>query len=194
VAGSNGCRVASTNTIVASVGLGSGTGASEASYPPCSPYVSETTSSICTFYEMRLVLDRGDCRVFGDSARTCTGQATSGPFPWGATLFGGNVNPWVEFSWDGAVRRSVTFSANDPDVRNPGVGRLAGSVPSSSSPDFTVDDGFAQNDLGYPNGDHFFTPDIPGQSAGEVGGPLYLNYVNGGVGEVYIHGYLYLKR
>ena len=42
------------------------------------------------------------------------------------------------------------------------------------------------------------TPDLPGARAGEVGGPLNVNFVGGswdeGGAEIYIDGYLYLKQ
>jgi hypothetical protein len=65
----------------------------------------------------------------------------------------------------------------------------------NNSANFTITDGIAANDLGYPNGDHFYTPNIPGQQAGEVGGPLYLDFqFHSGGSTVKIHGYLYLKQ
>ena len=43
-------------------------------------------------------------------------------------------------------------------------------------------------------GDHFYTPDLPGQDAGELGGPLYFDFSTGtNRNNVTIEGYLYLK-
>lgn len=79
-----------------------------------------------------------------------------------------------------------------------GIAHLGGTMPGPGSADFSVEDGFATNESDYPNGDHFFTPDLPGAAAGEVGGPLKVNFVGGGWSEggaeLYIDGYLYLKQ
>jgi hypothetical protein len=78
-----------------------------------------------------------------------------------------------------------------------GTAHLGGHIANSSSDSFTITDAFAQNESGYPNGDHFYTPDLPGQAPGEVGGPLAFNFKNGRAGsdgEVLVSGFLYLKR
>jgi hypothetical protein len=192
-----GCRVANSNTFSAPVSGVPGGGA-DAGYPPCSAYVSEGTTTICRFPEIHLELDQQaaftPCR-FGRGEGDCDGASNSGPFPWGNTPFGFGVRK-VKFFWDWGTKR-VTFVAYEGDG-NTGIAHLGGTVPNSSSGDFTITDGFAADDRGYPNGDHFYTPNIPGQGAGEVGGPLFLNFVNGSGtdfgADVYIRGYLYLKR
>jgi hypothetical protein len=190
VASRQGCRGAfSKASVLAPARIRSAGG--EAGYPPCGPYISEGTATICRFDQLHFDIrfaDVGTCS-FGQPEKGCGGFAVSGLFPWGVTGAQG-VRPRIRFSWkpSGTVR-SVRFDA--------GSSYLSGTLPSSSSPAFTVTDGYAEDDRGSPHGDHFFTPDIPGQAAGEVGGPLYLNFVNGqgewGQGTVFIRGYLYLR-
>jgi hypothetical protein len=98
---------------------------------------------------------------------------------------------------EGSERSVVMVSFWGSDREGNGAAHLGGHIPNSSSNRFTVTDAFAQNESGYPNGDHFYTPDLPGQAPGEVGGPLDFNFKNarsGGSGEVWVSGYLYLKR
>jgi len=65
-----------------------------------------------------------------------------------------------------------------------------------SSDRYTITDAYAQNEAGYPNGDHFYTPDPAGAAAGRVGGPLKLNFENGSGTDFgaksWVSGYLYL--
>jgi hypothetical protein len=197
-----GCRAALSGT-VRSLSVGGESGAEPgaakgAYYPPCSPYVSEGTIPVCRFDELHLDLDQegpfNPCR-FGSPNGNCAGVADRGPFPWGTSAFGARTK--VQIFWT-CCRRNLTVVAYQPEGGSIGVAHLGGVIPSSSSSRFTIDDGFAQNDTGYPRGDHFYTPDLPGQAAGEPGGPLYLNFVNGSGtnlgADAYISGYLYLKR
>jgi hypothetical protein len=198
VLGRPGCRSSISGTVAASPLLGS-SGEDSASYPVCSPWVSQGTTTICRFPEMHLRISETTAFrfcIFGHDEGNCRGHADSGPPVWGRTAFG--YNPSVQFFWNGGGRRSVTFVSYRPDYGNVGVAHIGGTVPSAGSPDFTVNDAFATDDRGYPQGNHFYTPDIPGQAAGEVGGPLRINFVNPGWesdgADVYIEGYLYLKR
>jgi hypothetical protein len=157
------------------------------SYPTCSPYVSEGTSEICRFDQLYVDLEQegpfNPCR-FGPSSGGCPGRA-QGLFPWG---FG---RPRTQVSWhqSGPVRVLEIASSDN-------AGRLDGHLPSSGSNRFTVTNGFARNDRG--GGDNFYTPDLPGQAPGEVGGPLSLNFENGSGtdfgAQVWVSGYLYLKH
>lgn len=77
---------------------------------------------------------------------------------------------------------------------------LRGSIPGPGSADFSIADGWAQpTEGGTPEqgGDRLYTPDIPGQAAGEFGGPLYLNFQSGtptpNRNTVTFEGYLFLK-
>lgn len=164
-------------------------------YPPCGPYVSEGPTSICKFTELYAKLDQEaafkSC-VFTRSSGSCPGWAKRGTYPWGAPTFSYRVR--LYWNWSNHQVQFVTFRDGDT-----GMAHLGGSMPGPGSPRFSISDGFATNDdKGYPNGDHFYTPDLPGQAAGEVGGPLNVNFVGGswdeGGAEIYISGYLYLKR
>jgi hypothetical protein len=66
---------------------------------------------------------------------------------------------------------------------------LQGEVPGPNSADFDVRLGYS---LESPDPlVRYYSQRRPGVKAGEVGGPLYLNFVGGRVGaDVYIHGYL----
>lgn len=170
-----------------------GQGSPDSTYPPCSPYVSEGTSQICEFSELYLDLDQegpfNPCR-FGDSSGGCPGAAT-GLFPWGKTGARGKPRVQVSWRWNGTSRTLEVASEGS-------AGRLDGTIPNSGSDRFTVTTGFARNDKGGSNGDYFFTPNLPGQGPGEVGGPLKLNFKNGSGtnfgAEAWISGYLFLKH
>lgn len=186
------CRVANSRTVVAAVAsvLGGGEGAT---YPPCSPYVSEGTTTICRFprLHLNLVYRFGQpCSSWGDNEGRCDGYSIGGAFPWGGGDHG------VSLFWKPGPygRRAVTMVAYSPSTGDVGIAHLGGTLWGRDSPRFTIEDGFAADDRGYPNGEHFYTPDIPGQEAGEVGGPLHLDFINGHPGaDAYIDGYLYLK-
>ena len=174
--------VVDAQTVAAILGAESGP-----DYPVCSPYVSEGTSDICRFSQLYVSLEQespfNPCR-FGPSSGGCPGRA-QGLFPWG---YG---RPITQVSWrqSGSVRTL--------EIATLGSGaRLDGNLPSSGSNRFTVTNGFARNDRG--TGDNFFTPDLPGQAPGEVGGPLNLSFENGSGlnfgAQLWVSGYLYLKH
>jgi hypothetical protein len=175
-------EVVEAQTVAALLGAESGP-----DYPVCSPYISEGTSEICRFSQLYVSLEQerpfSPCR-FGQSSGGCPGRA-QGLFPWG---FG---RPLTQVSWrqNGPVRTlEIATSGSD--------GRLDGHIPSSGSNRFTVTNGFARNERG--SGDNFFTPDLPGQAPGEVGGPLNLSFENGSGldfgAQLWVSGYLYLKH
>lgn len=169
------------------------------SYPICGPYVSEGPTEICRFDQLHLHVEgtiSSPCR-FGNETGSCGGQPTAGLFPWGDT--GNGERPGVSFVWSPSEgRRSLRITVFRDGQGTLPAALLYGSVPNSGSPRLTIDEGYAQNEKGHPNGDHFYTPDLPGQAAGEPGGPLAINVQNGGSistsAEVDISGYLYLKR
>jgi hypothetical protein len=185
-----GCRVAFSKSIHYVPETGTDPGDGGADYPPCSPYVSEGGTSICKFTLLRFGLE-SKCPSFSSTKGTCEGITDEGLFPWG-TAADGNPNVQIGFDWNWDDH-GVLFFAKRPG-QSQGVAHLGGTMPGPGSANFTITDGFAQNDQGYPNGDHFYTPDLPGQAAGEIGGPLnlFFDYHSGG-SNVKIRGYLYLK-
>jgi hypothetical protein len=191
---SKGCP-ALVSKVVQVLPQGSEPNASNGDYPPCGPYVSEGPTAICKFEKVYAKLDQEaafkSCK-FDRSSGSCPGYSKSGTYPWGAP--GRSYSMRWYWNWSNHQVQFVVFRDGDT-----GVAHLGGTMPSSGSPRFSISDGFATNDdKGYPNGDHFYTPDLPGAAAGEVGGPLYVNFVGGSWdetgAELYIDGYLYLKR
>lgn len=185
-----GCAASASETI-STVALRGSAADDGPDYPSCSPYVSEGSSYICKFDQMHLWVP--DC-TFGDSSGSCDGKGKSGLFPWGTERGGGEPDTQVFWTWS---NHKVTIVSYRADQERIGTAFLGGTMPSSNSSRFSIYDAFAQNDRGREIGDHFYTPDLPGQEAGEVGGPLFINFINGGagsVGHVYVHGYLYLTR
>lgn len=189
-----GCAAARSRT-VRTPAVGSGAG-DRTDYPICGPYVSEGTTEVCRLDQLHLHLEPDqECKFFLFAESSCRGTTTAGLFPWGET--GEAKRPAIRFGWrpDGD-RRRITFQAFRGTVSGVGIGTIEGTVPNAGSPRLSVDEAFAQNDQGYPNGDRFYTPNLPGQGPGEPGGPLAINFqaYGGGIGgEVDIYGYLYLK-
>jgi Ca2+-binding RTX toxin-like protein len=69
------------------------------------------------------------------------------------------------------------------------AGQLQGTVPSPGSADYSIELAYTL-EWAHPT-IRWFTPRQPGVRAGQLGGPLYLNFVNGIVGaDMYIDGYL----
>ena len=62
----------------------------------------------------------------------------------------------------------------------------------SHSPNYTIEDAYSAK---WSNpGIHFYTPDLKGVIAGQMGGPLWINFVNGRLGAtVHLHGFLYRR-
>jgi hypothetical protein len=190
----SGCRPAFSKTIRYRPAAGSGQGDGAGDYPPCSPYVSEGRSSICEFAGLRFgVLNDRTCDSFGDTSThaACHGKTDAGPYPWGVTPAGGTPDAGFYWNW---ANHTVQYVAYKPG-QSEGYAHLGGTMPGPNSANYTITDGFAQNDQGYPHGDHFYTPDLPGQAAGEVGGPLSIRVsYSGGIYSVKIDGFLYLKQ
>lgn len=194
-----GCAAALSGTI-RSLTVAEGIGADNPDVPICGPYVSEGPSEVCRFTEMYLDIEQegafNPCR-FGSSSGGCPGLANGAPFPWGQGVGGGRVKMQISWGWNGQSRNLQVVSYPG-DRSGSGWAHLGGTVPNAGSPRYTISDAFAQNDKGYPNGDHFFTPDLPGQGAGEIGGPLTINFQNGSGtdfgAQCWISGYLYLKH
>jgi len=195
-----GCAAALSGTVEAATTpvLGGDQGPQ---YPVCGPYVSEGTSEICQFGQLYLSLEQEGpfsyCR-FGSSSGNCPGDGFDAPYPWGVTFAGGHTRSRIYWQPEGSVRSVVIVSYAGKYPEGDGAAHLGGHLPSSNSDRFTVTDGFAQSDAGYPNGDHFFTPDLPGQGPGEVGGPLSFNFRNGSGtdagAQLWVQGYLYLTH
>jgi hypothetical protein len=170
-------------------------------YPLCSPSISEGIGGICRFSELYMEFDQegpfNPCR-FGSSTGNCPGYGYNAPFPWGKNYTGGYTRSQIYWKPDGAKRSVTIVSYYGKSPEGNGAAHLGGTIPTSNSNRFTVTDGFAQNEAGYPNGDHFFTPDLPGQGPGEVGGPLKFSFENGSGldfgAKAWISGYLYLKH
>jgi hypothetical protein len=182
VAKAPGCA-ADHSDAVASL-LQAGDNGQGADFPSCSPYLSETPASICKLDQIYAKLDQEgvfkSC-VFTRGSGGCPGKSKRGSFPWCCTN--------VQFNWNWG-NHSVHFFSDR-------VGALMGTMPGPGSADFTVTDGFASGEPG-PSPDRFYTPDLPGAAAGEVGGPLKVNFVGGSWdetgAEIYIDGYLYLRQ
>jgi hypothetical protein len=187
-----GCA-AGRSEVVGAAGLGALTGAQ---YPPCGNYASETSSRICRIENLRLATfaSRGEhvCDWVRDAAASgCFTRPESGPFPWAVPQGGGSMT----WKTDGNTR-SLSFNAYQVD-RAGVVATLEGTLPAYNSQRFTVSDAIAPNEgPADPSGsDHFYTPDLPGQLVGEVGGPLKMEYGPSPQGTAFtFNGYLYLQR
>lgn len=201
---SRGCRAGFSKSARFEMGTGNGDVRETSSVPICSPYVGQGPSTICKFKDPLLHLQGSEkhglhCSKSFDTAQaSCYGFAVSGPFPWGV-LGGFQRDPYAELDWNWGTHTVlyVDYDQNPQDYSAPGLAHLGGTMPGPSSDAFTIKDGFAVDNRGYPNGPHFFTPDIPGQAPGEEGGPLHFRYEREApalVGEAFIYGYLYLKR
>jgi hypothetical protein len=184
-----GCAAATSTTIEARA---LGQQAEKNDYPPCSPYVGEGPTYICKFEELHASLS--GCPFFGATIGRCSGDGVAGPFPWGTRAIQGEPDVVFDWSWRQNLVRLVSYR---PDQDSVGTAFLSGSMPNDKSDRFTIADAFAQNDRGIEQGPHFYTPDLPGQEAGQVGGPLHLNLIGGSTvarAQLYISGYLYLRR
>jgi hypothetical protein len=195
-----GCAAGVSGTVESTTPVLATTG-TESQYPTCGPYVSEGTSEICWFGQLYMALEQegpfNPCR-FGSSSGNCAGEGRDAPFPWGTEYVGNHTRGQIYWKQDGSVRALTMVSYWGSSPGGDGAAHLGGHVPSSNSDRYTVTDAYAQNENGYPSGDHFFTPDLPGQTPGEVGGPLKLNFENGSGtdfgAQVWVQGYLYLKH
>jgi hypothetical protein len=195
----NGCAAAQTGSVRAQ-GLGGSTAPSGT--PVCSPFTPETPSELCTL--QRGGADWGISYDFpsagiracelSKSDYSCSGNG-GGPFAFGETSGGGRGS--VTMSWhprsDGWKAINVVVNGGN----GYGSSRMEARLPNPGSADLYVEKWTVPTDNGGTA--EFFTPNLPGQKAGEPGGPLYLNFEGGkgafGLGaEVHIKGFLYVKR
>lgn len=172
------------------------------SAPVCSPYTFEGPSEICSLQrpgqEWGISYDfpsRGTsaCSLSKESYN-CDGNA-GGPFPFGDFWTG--ARNAVNMSWNPGPDGYKAIVVVTGGGSGYGTSRMEGRLPNAGSADLYVDKWTVVQDKGATT--EFFTPNLPGQKAGEPGGPLYLNF-EGGKGafnlgaEVHIKGYLYVKR
>jgi hypothetical protein len=195
-----GCEPALSGAVGAEP-LAAGEDSGGRSYPPCGPYVSEATTPICRIENLHFDLDRQSYTKscsWGDGGGDCPGRAISGPFPWG--LSGPTSRFYASMQWfhdvPASVRR-VNFITYQTVQGGPDVANIFGFVSNAGSPRFSVTDAVAPGERPAAESDHFYTPELPGQGPGEVGGPLYLNVQNGSGlnlgADAWINGYLFLK-
>jgi hypothetical protein len=111
-----------------------------------------------------------NCRSFAPDHGACQGFTLRGNPGWAS---GDAV-----FAWNGNPARKVHYRA----LSNGNVmGEIVGSVPCGACQEarnFTVSD--AVEHTSAPADGHYYTPDQPGVPAGAIGGPLYLNFDEGG--------------
>jgi hypothetical protein len=172
---------------------GSGVQGSTKSYPECTPYLSETAATFCRFGTMHVEFD-GSCS-FSYRTGNCAGHADKGSFPWGTS--GSAKDPYVLVFWQPAGSgdgRKVVLRSYGPVYSRIPSAELTGYVPAGGSPELVVYSAIAGNDQGFPKGDEYLTPNLPGRGYGQPGGPLYINWQAHGIqrAEVTIEGYLYL--
>jgi hypothetical protein len=144
-----------------------------------------STAPICSF---QLSFDtNAPCPSFGASFGMCIGTSYGATTPWTQPVFSYPA-AYATLLWAGSAVKTLSISATNLAV----VSAISGTVPVSHSPNFTVQTAFAAK---WSNpGIQFYTPDIPGVIAGQMGGPLWINFVNGRVGAtVHLHGFLYRR-
>lgn len=195
-----GCAAAQTGS-VQGVGALAESGSS-GNFPLCSPYTAEGPSEICALQpsgaEWGISYDfpsRGvrACEL-SKSDYSCDGNG-GGPPPFGDSPYGGRGA--VTMSWHPGPNGFKAVIVTTGGGSGYGSSRMEARLPGPSSADLSVDKWTVTTDTGGTT--EFFTPNLPGQKAGEPGGPLYLNF-EGGKGafdlgaEVHIKGFLYVKR
>jgi hypothetical protein len=126
------------------------------------------------------------CSSFTSAVGACVGSST-GTAAWAVPIVS-LPGLWSQFQWlpAGGNFKEVQYTAVNLAVP---VAILNGKVPGPGSADFYVERAYA---LKSPHPTlEFFTPNMRGVPAGQVGGPLHLNFEGGVIGaDVYIHGYL----
>ena len=123
----------------------------------------------------------GYCPGFSSLWAKCAAITSAGPEPWccwsEGNIFWSHYGGHLLFDYTATDERKINVS-------------LKGFLPGDSSADYTVTNTYVTG-----NKADWGSPGEPGKRAGEVGGPLYLNFVNGSFGvDVYIHGYLFKKN
>jgi hypothetical protein len=154
-------------------------GGLRASFPLC------PAGPVCRFE--RLHFDTNVyCPSFTKSYGLCVGKS-SGNVPWSVYITDLTGLSTAHFQWGGERRRYVAYGGIYVGIPFAG---MDGFSPGPESASFEVNMAytlFSPHPLA-----RWATPNIPGARAGDAGGPLYLNFVNGVIGaDVYIHGYLY---
>jgi len=162
-------------------GSGKDTGVPSDSYPV------EDCPSTGQYCHITLHLDIiAPCPSFTRSYGGCFGTTKNTTAGW-AVPMQSLPEIFAGFSWFGSGPIDVVYKgvyALFP------VSMLSGWVPSPNAQQFAVEDAYTGR-WNYP-GTHFYTP--LGKPAGEVAGPLYINFVNGRIGaDIYLDGYLYRK-
>jgi hypothetical protein len=183
-------------------GAGSAAAANPAGAPICSPYTFEGPSEICALQrpgqEWGISYDFPSSGVtacaLSKSDYSCNGNG-GGPFPFGSNYLGSRSG--MTMSWRPGPNGFKSISIVTGGGSGYGSSRMTARLPGPGSADLTVESWTVTTDTGATTS--FFTPNLPGQKAGEPGGPLYLNF-EGGKGafnlgaEVHIKGFLYVRR
>ncbi len=179
-----GCAAVMTGS-VETTGVGQGSGGE---YPTCSPYMSEGPSEICSLGGIRLHVS--GCS-FADPSGSCRGEGY-GTSPWGLRPDGGpgfSIFNWATY---GSQRAVVMINQKNFELENPPLMRMEAHMSDPGSHRLMVDRATVQSENGLVE---FFTPNLPGQAAGEPGGPLDLNFEQPrSSSNIYLNGYLYVKR
>jgi hypothetical protein len=187
---------------ILAAGAGSASAAGPGSAPICSPYTFEGPTEICALqrpgqewgisYDFPSTGTRA-CEI-SKADYSCNGNA-GGPFPFGASYTG--ARNAVTMGWRPGPNGFKAISVVTGGGSGYGSSRMTARLSAPGSADLYVDSWTVTTDTGATT--EFFTPNFPGQKAGEPGGPLYLNF-EGGKGafdlgaEVHIKGFLYVKR
>lgn len=148
-------------------------------YPSC-----PSTEKICQF---SLHLDiSAYCPSFTKFTGNCYGRTPYGNPGW-AVYVQSLPGMFAQFGWVGSSDIVTNYRAVNAALPTAG---LDGWVPNPSAPQYAIDDAV---NFTWPNpGIHWYTP--LGEYAGKVGGPLYINFVNGVIGaDVYLDGYLFRR-
>jgi hypothetical protein len=170
-------------------GKGKGVGgANGGDYPTCSPYTDEGPSEICNLGGVRLNFEKCD---FTGASGSCQGEGY-GTFPWGHRPDGAPTASIVNWAPSGRERGVVIIAQQEwMKAENPPLVRMECHMADPGSHRLTVDRARVKSEDGVVV--EFVTPDLPGQAAGEPGGPLDLNFQRSGP-DIFLNGYLYVKR
>jgi hypothetical protein len=116
------------------------------------------------------------CPSFTKAKGDCHGVAIAGPWsnpdpPYAWTT---GFAPHGHFDWSGTqgASRDVSWEVI------PSGGYLEGTVPAPNSPNWTITDAGILSDGKPDQGAKWYTPDLSAKGAGEVGGPIYIDYEN----------------
>lgn len=146
------------------------------------PSCTSKTSSYCRLDQLHF--DSTLCPSLTKYAGKCAGYIY-GPRNW----MGGGGN----FHWSERVGGYLQVSMSVYSLADMSVDdwQIFGSMTGPDRAEWQVVDAFNRRDGNPVNHWEAADLDVP---AGQLGGPLYLNFVNGVLGaDVYVHGYLYRK-